>query len=1175
VRIGRSVASLGGRRRNPGTDVPPWSAITELSRELSGENPGGLQLFEKLTGSDQLWWRCCRDASQLQPYWLLDGDHDKALEVISDTEQPRSRGVVSRAARAADLVCRALVEPTGRARPASALSDVVKQAGDCWDGSPALLIPEGSSFTREAAETSAVPHLRDQLRRVLGCLDDITGDVRQAMVAICALLLAASQPDPGRVVRVRVVFARPGEYSRKGVAGTLELREFPPGPAGLFPDPRGMRNRRGDPALDGLRLAWQFAAGAGRSSRCVLWRLSLDGGVPDYAIDGGSLGAAFAVGLRELLRRPRGSRRGTLSVPLSFFVGLRPRCAVTGVLAEQPPPVYGHKAPGGAEGPWMGKVGDMDAKIDAAKAKGLRLVAPAANRASAQPHETVHVDWAETIRQAERYARRIRPVRTAVAATALLAVIGTSAGIGAAVHFDGAANAASDKALAAHDQAVANQVINEAGQVAATNPALAAQLTLVANKTSPTPDNEARILNASASPLPGTPVMSGDDVSSMAFSPDGRTLAASDNFGNVWLWDTTDPDHLTQLGQPLSAAPKNSFYASVAFSPDGRTLAAGDDGGNITLWTSSSPEPVQLRQPPSDSTSTVTTLAFSPDGRTLATGSGDGLWLWNTTNPGHPIVLTNHLLSDAAGGVSSVAFSASGQILAAGTSEGLLLWNTSHPAAPVLVAHLMTAPQDGVTSLAFSPKGHTLAAATRSGQVWLWDVSKPNHPTQPGQPLTGPVNSFLSVAFSPDGQALAAGGDNGDVWLWDISYLYSPALLSQFPAGPGVTASSPAGYGVDAMSFSPDGRSLATYADDEGLVVWSLPPGFLNGPAETIQSMTYSPDGNNLVAYSRDDAGDGGVWLWNRSHPASISEPLKGSALWTESAGFGQDHQTLAAGTDPNGVWLWDSARPNHRVPIAQPPPDSTNGTDYSLAFSPDGRTLAAVGTNDGKVWLWQTADPGHLTKLGQASGGPLTFSPDGHTLAVGDGNGDIWLLNTSGTRAPIKLGHPPSAIPYGSISSVAFSPDGRIIAAATQDAGGKAWIWDTNRPDNPIQLGEPLTGSTVAFSPDGDTLALGGSKVWLVNTSDPARPSQLGQPLNGPAGGVAALSFSPVDHNLAVGGEDGTIQLWNLDVDDAIHRICAVTSYALTPTLWRQYISQLPYDPPCNQPTHYGLIGR
>ena len=153
-----------------------------------GRSSGSLQLFEKLTGSEQLWWRCCRDAAQIQPYWLLDGDHDKALQVISDTELVLSRGVVSRAARAADLVCRALAEPASRTRPLPALSDVVKRAADCWDGSPALLIPERgqlcpgdgrdlgcSSFAGSAPASTGVP--RQRQRR---CRAGDGGDLRAA-----------------------------------------------------------------------------------------------------------------------------------------------------------------------------------------------------------------------------------------------------------------------------------------------------------------------------------------------------------------------------------------------------------------------------------------------------------------------------------------------------------------------------------------------------------------------------------------------------------------------------------------------------------------------------------------------------------------------------------------------------------------------------------------------------------------------------------------------------------------------------------------------------------------------------------------------------------------------------------------------------------------------------------
>lgn len=1178
----RRSSGFGAPRQKTGEDSR--SAISELSRELTDGKLGNFELFEKLTGNERLWWRCCRDAARSQPSWVRFGDHDRALQIIIDTELVASRGAISRAAEAVDLICQALVAPAGDGQFVSPLSETVARAADCWNGSLAVLAADQRNFSTDNSAACAVPSLRSRVGEVLASLSSVSTDARQAMTAICALLLAIEQPDLGRPVAITVVFARPGDKSdpARGVAGTLELREFPAGPAGLFPDPRGMRIRRGDSDFgDGLKLAWQFAAGADQDNRCVLWRLSLDDGVPDYDIDGGSLGAAFAVGLRELLRKPRSSRPASLAALRSFFVGLRPGCAITGVLVSERPSAYERLTSRASAGPWLDEVGDMQAKISAARAKGLRLVAPEANRASWQSRTTVPADWAATIRQADRHGRRIRPVRTAITVFAVLAMI---AG-GAAVDLASLARAASDKALtaghravAAHHQALSDQVITEAEQIAGNNPALAAQLTLVANQTSPTPGTESRILNTAASPLPAAPVLSGDTVSSMAFSPDGRTLATSDDGGNVWLWNASSPDRFTQLGQPLTARPKNAFFASVAFSPDGRTLAAGTSNGTVTFWTTSSPLSVQIQQLPANSTSTVQALAFSPGGRMLATGSdGDGLWLWNTSNPGHPVDIAARLLSGSAASVASVAFSADGQILAAGTGNGVWLWRINRRRTPVLVAHVMSGAQGSVSSVAFSPHDRTLAVATYEGQVWLWDAANPHKPKQQfGSPLTGPVNSFNSVAFSPNGRFLAAAGGDGNVWMWDVSYELGPVLISQFFAGPSTTSSTSAGNGVQSVAFSPDGRSLITHAD-KGLVSWSLPSGLLGQPAQTVQSVAYTSDGHDFLAYSRDPfGGDGGVWTWNGTHPASLSEPLKGPALWLKTAGYGQDDRIIAAGTGPKGLWLWDSAHPDHRVHIARPGPENGNDwPDYTMALSPDGHTLAAVGTDDSTAWLWSTTDLAHVVKLRYAvNGDPLTFSLDGRTLAAGNSDGDVWLFSTSGTGKPIKLGHPPSALPYDAVSSVAFSPAGHIIAAASQDQG-ETWLWNISHPDDPIQLREPLTGSTVAFSPDGDILALGGSEVRLVDTGNPARPSQLGQPLNGPPGGVTALAFSPGARYLAVGGHDGTIQLWNLDIDAAVDWICAATRHALTPALWREYVPQLPYHPPCAHPAHYGLLGR
>ena len=82
----------------------------------------------------------------------------------------------------------------------------------------------------------------------------------------------------------------------------------------------------------------------------------------------------------------------------------------------------------------------------------------------------------------------------------------------------------------------------------------------------------------------------------MAFSPDGRTLAAGGADGKVWLWNLADPARPTPLGQPLTG-PTNTVY-SVAFSPDGQTLAAGSDDDKVWLWNLTDPaHPTPLGQP--------------------------------------------------------------------------------------------------------------------------------------------------------------------------------------------------------------------------------------------------------------------------------------------------------------------------------------------------------------------------------------------------------------------------------------------------------------------------------------------------------------------------------------------------------------------------------------------------
>lgn len=704
-------------------------------------------------------------------------------------------------------------------------------------------------------------------------------------------------------------------------------------------------------------------------------------------------------------------------------------------------------------------------------------------------------------------------------------------------------------------------------------------------------------------------------VRSLVFHPNSSWLAVGTDTGTTTIWDVASSHEIAHFNQ-------NGQIFGLAFSPDGSWVASGGEG-NVALW-----ESITGRQLYTVSTSSEL-VVFSPDGTLIAAGgSGDKIKVWEAKS-GRLLTEKRQFTRNGYGdlrAVTTIAFSPDSKLIA--SSDGGSQFAFTVPRQPVggtiLVWEATTGREithmqhdDEVLGLAFSPDGKQLASASYDRTARVWD-------SHTGEKISsfvhnGPVNALV---FSEDGKSIvsvssdgvgrvweissgkeiarlpteskvkievvamnstthhiAMGDANGRVWVWGINTDYVTSM--------------PHGNSIASVNYSPDAKLLATASWDKTARVWDATTGqqIAEIPHESmVVAAVFSPDGLWMASGSL----TGTIKVWStkaREVRYTFQVESVGSLVFSPDGKW----LAVAQGDPPNNGWfiqgkrmsavseksdaivLWNMGDGREALRLINPAPAR------SVAFNPDS-TLLASASDNGTAQVWDLTSGSVISRnYHKYPVNWVSFSPDGKWVASAESCVPQFGSSYCDPMV-IKIWDPKTGreawrtVLNGSwVSALTFSPNGKLLAAGNSYLSGcpsgepecvdTAHVWDVSSGREVSRLTQDKYVTALVFSPDGSQIATGGDdktlRIWDTRTGQ-----ELERMTGAQDNEVWSIAFSPDGRRIAAGGYDSPhlslVKIYPLDSADLIQMACSRLWRNLTAAEWRNYLDAEPYQSTC-----------